>query len=155
MANHLRYLLPLALLIVTSSPLHSEIGSTRDECIARYGKPERDAIKESGLLFFRKDGLCTIAHFEKGRCDVLSIFSCNEVTGLPEELGSLLLREGGGTTWQPLARFSINQVWNSTDKKSFAIYDTMRHKLVIMTRAAYSREIRARHDAQIGGKPTP
>ena len=38
------------------------------------------------------------------------------------------------------SEFGINGVWNSSDNKSFAIYDTMRHKLVIMARASYKRE---------------
>jgi hypothetical protein len=50
------------------------------------------------------------------------------------------MSEGGNVTWTPSGRFSINRVWNSSDGKSFAVYDTMRHKLVIMTRAAYKRE---------------
>ena len=74
--------------------------------------------------------------------------------GLPGALeygkrASLLKSEGGGAEWKPLGRVSINEVWNSSDKKSFAIYDTMRHKLMIMTRAAYEREKKA-HEAQAG-----
>ena len=113
--------------------------------MARYGKPERDALKESGLLCFRKDGICTIAHFYKGKCDVLSIFSENEESGLPVELPadriqSLLRSEGGSPDWIPSPRFSINGVWRTPDGVTFAIYDTMRHKLAIMTHDAYRRE---------------
>jgi len=121
------------------------IGETPEQSVSRYGKPERDAMKESGLLCFRKGDLCTIAHFHGGMCDALSLFSDHESLGLPEDLGEerirmLLHDEGGGVIWSPVGRFSINRVWNSSDGKSFAIYDTMRHKLVMMTREAYRRE---------------
>jgi len=105
-------------------------------------------MKESGLLYFRKEPLCFIAHFYQGRCDVLSIFSSKEMMGVHEELGedrlSSLLKiegsQGGVLDWIPVARISMNGVWNASDNSSFAIYDTMRHKLVIMTRGAYGRE---------------
>ena len=135
----------LTILLILGSLLHSQLLSTEQQCIARYGQPERNAMKERGLLFFHQDSLNYIAHFFKGRCDTLSIFSEKNEIGLPVELnqeliGRLLQSEGGGAAWSPVARFTINGVWNSSDNKSFAIYDTMRHKLVIMTRASYGRE---------------
>jgi hypothetical protein len=145
--------LPFALLILSATILHAEIGATQQECIARYGKPERDSLKEGGLLYFRRDGLCTIAHFYRGSCDMLSIFSSAEQMGFPEELSgekiaALLKSEGNSAEWNAVPRFSINGVWNSGDYKSFAIYDTMRHKLVIMTHDAYSREEKAKKTSQ-------
>ncbi len=150
----------LFLLLISGALAHAQMGATSEQCIARYGKPERDAMKESGLLCFRNAGFCAIAHFDQGHCDVLSIFSPNEMMGLPEELSeepltSLLQSEGGGAGWKQVGRFSINSVWNSSDNKSFAIYDTMRHKLVIMTRAAYSREKKARMQALAEQKKEP
>lgn len=138
-------ILPFLLVMLSVAALRAEIGATQEECIARYGKPERDAMKESGLLCFRREPLCYIAHFYQGRCDVLSIFSSQAEMGFPvglgdEQISSLLKREGGSPAWNPAPRFSINGVWNSADYKSFAIYDTMRHKLAIMTHAAYKRE---------------
>ena len=135
----------LMILMIEGNLLHAQLGNTEQQCIARYGQPERNAMKESGLLFFHKDSLNYIAHFFKGRCDVLSIFYEKNEAGLPVELdqdliSKLLQSEGGGSGWTPVARFTINGVWNSSDNKSFAIYDTMRHKLVIMTRASYKRE---------------
>lgn len=150
----------LLLMLCSGTLLHAQMGATSEQCIARYGKPERDAMKESGLLFFRNSGICAIAHFEQGHCDVLSLFSSNEMMGLPEELSeerltSLLQSEGGGALWKKVGRFSINTVWNSSDNKSFAIYDTMRHKLVMMTRAAYSREKKTRIQALAEQKKEP
>lgn len=147
-----RLIIALLFIIPTTAPLHAEIGATPEQSVARYGKPEREALKETSLLYFRQNGLCTIAHFDQGQCDILSIFSSNELMGLPEAIeygkrASLLKSEGGGAEWKPLGRVSFNEVWNSSDKKSFAIYDTMRHKLIIMTRAAYAREKKA-HEAQ-------
>jgi len=127
------------------SLLRAEIGATQEQCLARYGKPERDALKQSGLLYFRKDGICTIAHFYKGTCDVLSLFSDKTESGVPVDLPadrirSLLKSEGGSPDWSAAGCYSINGVWNTPDGKSFAIYDTMRHKLAIMTHDAYVRE---------------
>ena len=72
--------------------------------------------------------------------------------GLPKDLGeerikSLLHSEGGDLGWNPLPGFTINGVWDSENGKIFAIYDTMRHKLVIMTREAYRREKEAKKKA--------
>ena len=150
----------LCMMVTSCALAHAQMGATSEQCIARYGKPERDAMKESGLLCFRNTGFCAIAHFDQGHCDVLSIFSPNEMMGLPEELNeerltSLLQSEGGGTGWKQIGRFSINTVWNSSDNKSFAIYDTMRHKLVIMTRAAYLREKQARKQALAEQRKVP
>jgi hypothetical protein len=145
----MKFSLILALIFFPMGLLFGGIGSTPQECIARYGKPERDAMHESGLLYFRRDGLCSIAHFYQGYCDVLSIFSSDEMMGFPESLSdekvaSLLKSEGGSPVWNPVPRFSINGIWNSADYKSFAVYDTMRHKLVIMTHEAYVREKKAK-----------
>jgi len=98
--------------------------------------------------FFTPEGECKFclnALHPFSRINLLSIFSEKNEAGLPVELdqdliSKLLQSEGGGSGWTPVARFTINGVWNSSDNKSFAIYDTMRHKLVIMTRASYKRE---------------
>lgn len=140
--------------------LEAAMGDTTSQSIVRYGKPERDALRQSGLLCFRKGNLCVIAHFHGGTCDVLSLFSAENDMGLPRDLGEdrirqLLRSEGGNSTWEPLSGFTINAVWDSADGKNFAIYDTMRHKLVIMTRDAYHREKeekkKAVSDAMSGG----
>lgn len=130
----------------------ASMGDTPAQSTARYGKPERETMRESGLLYFRKGDLCVISHFYQGRCDVLSLFSATDDLGLPkrlepDQIKSLLLSEGGDIGWQPLPGFTINEVWDSKDGKIFAIYDTMRHKLVIMTREAYRREKEAKRDA--------
>ena len=138
-------LMLLGSLTFWGSSLRAEIGATQEQCIARYGKPERDALKESGLLYFRKNGMCAIAHFYMGKCDVLSLFSDKEESGVPENLPadriqSLLKSEGASSDWSPAGCYSINGVWNTADGKSFAVYDTMRHKLAVMTHEAYVRE---------------
>lgn len=149
---------PLILLLAfLCTSLRAEIGATQEQCIARYGKPERDALKVSGLLYFRKDGICTIVHFYKGKCDVLSIFSDKAESGVPEDLSadriqSLMRSEGSSPDWSPAGCYSINGVWNTSDGKSFAIYDTMRHKLAIMTHEAYVREKKAVAKAHSGLK---
>jgi hypothetical protein len=135
--------------------VNAALGESPAGSIARYGKPERDSLKQSGLLCFRKGDLCVIAHFHGGKCDVLSIFSSEDDMGLPKDLGgdrikSLLRSEGGDAGWQPLPGFTINGIWDSADGRIFAIYDTMRHKLVIMTREAYRREKEARKAAVSG-----
>lgn len=150
----LRFLFLLLLLaILPSSLLHAEIGATPQQCISHYGTPERDALKERAMLYFRKSGLCTIAHFYQEHCDLLSIFSEKESMGFPEELSderitSLLKSEGGFSEWIAAPRFTINGVWRTPDGKLIAVYDTMRHKLVIMTHAAYVREQRAKKALQ-------
>jgi hypothetical protein len=146
-------LLPVLLLLLGACPpLRAGLGESQDQSRGRYGKPVREALETSGLLYFEKDGLCYIAHFHKGQCDVLSIFLAKEEFGFPvalpqERVEGLLVSEGGGKGWEPLPGTTINRVWDSPDKKSFAIYDTMRQKLVLMTREAYHREKEARKTA--------
>ena len=135
-----------------SLPMRAELGGTKEQCVGHYGKPARDALETNGLLYFEKEGMCTIAHFHKGKCDVLSIFLAKEEFGFPvalppERIEALLVSEGGGKGWEPLPGTTINRVWDSPDKNSFAIYDTMRQKLVLMTREAYHREKVARKTA--------
>jgi len=132
------------LAILSIQPLEARIN---DDCAAsgaRYGQPVQDSLKESGLLYYRKDGLCLIAHFFSGRCDVLSIFSEKQFEGVPDSLSenkiTSLLDQEGGAGWHRVPRLSMNDVWGSLDDRLFAIYDTMRHKLVIMTRESYARE---------------
>jgi len=142
----------LLLLLLACRPLQAGLGESKDQTLARYGKPVRDALETSGLLYFEKDGLCYISHFHKGKCDVLSIFLAKEEFGFPvalspERIEALLISEGGGKGWEPLPGTTINRVWDSPDKNSFAIYDTMRQKLVLMTREAYHREKDARKTA--------
>jgi len=143
----------------STGPLLAMMGDTPEQSVVRYGKPERDAMRQSGLLCFRKDGLCVIAHYHGGRCDVLSLFSSEEEFGFPKELGDdrihgLLRHEGGDAGWEALPGFTINKVWDSADGRMFAIYDTMRHKLVIMSREAYRREKEAKKEAQKETRPT-
>lgn len=141
----MRVILPCFLMLLAGVPMaRAQIGATPVESAARYGRPEREAFHERGLLYFRKDGLCRIAHFHEGRCDVLSIFSGKTEMGLAEDLGDqridqLLAEEGGAREWS-LTRYAINGLWKSRDGNCIAIYDTMRHKLVIMTRDAYNRD---------------
>ena len=132
------------LTILSIQPLEARIDDDCAASAARYGKPVQDSLKESGLLYYRKDGLCLIAHFFSGRCDVMSIFSEKQFEGVPESLPeeklTLLLNREGGAGWRRVPRLSMNDVWGSIDGRLFAIYDTMRHKLVIMTRSSYTRE---------------
>ena len=142
-----RVLVVLAALLLAILSIQSLEARINDDCAAsaaRYGQPVQDSLKESGLLYYRKDGLCLIAHFFSGRCDVMSIFSEKQFEGVPESLPEeklmhLLNREGGGE-WRRVPRLSMNDVWGSVDGRLFAIYETMRHKLVIMTRGSYARE---------------
>ena len=124
--------------------LQAQIAASSEQSMALYGRPERDGMKTSGLLYFRKDGLCRIAHFQNDHCDVLSIFSEKMHMGVAQELSDekieQILRKEGGTDEWVFSRYAINGLWKSRDGSTFAIYDTMRHKLVIMTEAAYKRE---------------
>lgn len=152
--KHLLIAISLAALSFTA---HARIGESVAETVHRYGNPERDSLKTSGLLYFRKDNLCYITHFDRGHCDVISIFSGHDVMGFPDQLGDevlyrLLREDGGAGEWEMAPGFTINGVWNSKDGRSFAIYDTMRHKLVIMTRDAYLREKSAKEKA-LGSPP--
>ena len=145
--NFLPYLRALVLLVCSSGVVAAQIDSTPQEGIGRYGAPVRNELSGPGLLYFQNQGLCTICHYFRGRCDMVSIFSATSEAGVPEglreeKIAQLLASEGNRALWE-MDRFTINQHWNSKDGKEFAIYDTMRHKLVIMTKAAYRRETKS------------
>jgi hypothetical protein len=142
-------MLPLVLLLLlcSSGSATAQINATPKQSIALYGAPVRNELSSTGLLYFRDQGTCTICHYFQGRCDILSIFSVISEAGVPESLSDdriaqLLGSQGNGAIWE-MDRFTINKHWNSKDKNDLAIYDTMRHKLVIMTKAAYGREMKA------------
>jgi len=103
-------------------------------------------VKKSGdLTYYHKPPYFFIAHQFRGVCDQISIFSDQEQQGIPlpiadQQLALMLGEYGGESEWKPVNRLSINQVWNSKTGRSFAIYDTMRNKLVMMTRDSYRRE---------------
>lgn len=141
------YLLPLLFLVFSSGVAIAQLDSTPQQSITRYGSPVRNELAGSGLLYFQNQGRCIICHYFRGRCDMISIFSATSEAGVPESLNKecitqLLDSEGNGAVWE-MDRFTINQHWNSKDGRNFAIYDTMRHKLVLMTKAAYLREAKA------------
>ena len=143
----LPYLFPLVLLICSSVDAAAQINATPEQSIASYGSPVRNELSGPGLLYFQHQGLCMICHYFRGRCDMISIFSATSEAGVPESLGEekivqLLDSKGNKSIWE-MDRYTINKHWNSKDGRNFAIYDTMRHKLVIMTKAAYLREAKS------------
>lgn len=132
--------------MVSSNSVSAQLGASGGQLSKLLGNP----VKQSGdFLYYHKAPNNIVAHFHKGACDQICIFSDSENQGLPvamtdNELQVHLRDFGGGMTWAPLERFSMNRLWNSGDGKCFAIYETMYHKLVLMTRVAYRREKGAR-----------
>ena len=143
----MRRLFHISLLLCSVGLLRGQMDATPQQSIARYGTPERDELSRQTLLYFRSHGACYICHYFNGRCDVISIFSGTSEAGVPEGLDEgritqLLDSEVSGAFWKP-DRYTINRRWNSSDGKYLAIYDTMRHKLVVMSKSAYARENKA------------
>lgn len=120
----------------------ARLGASEEQLGRLLGAP----VKKSGdLIYYHKPPRNLIAHFYHGACDQICIFSDKETQGFPvalthDEIQNLLRDFGGGGDWSPVGRLSMNRVWNSRDGRSFAIYETMHNKLVIMTRDAYRRE---------------
>lgn len=125
-----------------AAPAYAQLGASDQQMVALLGNP----LKTSGeMVYYHKAPISITAHFFHHNCDQICVYSDQESLGLPDpfsesDLDKYLLELGGGRKWSPVGRASINRVWNSTDRRCFAIYDTMRNKLVIMTREAYSRE---------------
>ena len=123
--------------------MRAQIGADYSKMTNLYGAPVKEDPKK-GLLYFSTPKFNRIAHFFDGKCDTISTFSDQTEIGFPvsltdDQIMGFLKDESKGKEWLPVSRASINKVWNSPDMKSFAIYDTMRHKLVIMSRDAYKR----------------
>ena len=143
--THLGMLLGVMWLFA-AGPAYAQLGASDQQMLRLLGKP----IKTSGeMVTYHKSPISITAHFFHHTCDQICVYSDQESLGLPDslsesDLDKYLLEFGGGRRWSPVGRASINRVWNSTDQRCFAIYDTMRNKLVIMTRDAYSRERRAK-----------
>lgn len=128
--------------LVEASRASARLGASEEQ----LGRLLRTPVKKSGdLIYYHKPPRNLIAHFYNGACDQICIFSDKETQGFPvaltdDEIQNLLRDFGGGVDWSPVGRLSMNRVWNSRDGRSFAIYETMHNKLVIMTRDAYRRE---------------
>lgn len=120
----------------------AQLGASEEGLSRLLGKP----VKKSGhLCYYHRAPNNFVAHLHKGVCDQICIFSDKEAQGFPvaltdDELGNLLRDFGGGNEWLEVGRLSLNRVWNSRNGTSFAIYETMHNKLVMMTRDAYRRE---------------
>lgn len=125
--------------------------------VARIEKLLGPPVKKSGnLIYYHKSPYFYITHVHGGTCDQICVFLDRESQGLPlpltdDEIQYLLSNLGGKVSWSPVARFSINRVWNSRDGKCFAIYETMYNKLVLSTRDAYRRE-RKKDTENVKGK---
>jgi len=132
----------LAVVLCLESPASAQLGASEDQMQRMLGKP----CKKSGdLIHYLKPPYHAVVHMFHGECDQICIFSATESGGFPNALGDgdideILRVYGAGMTWVPVGRLSMNRVWNSGDGKSFAIYETMYNKLVLMTRASYRRE---------------
>jgi hypothetical protein len=142
---HLGLLLAVMWLFAASQA-HAQLGASDQQMLRLLGNP----IKTSGeMVNYHKSPIIITAHFFHHTCDQICVYSDQESQGLPaplseSDLDKYLLEFGGGRRWSPVGRASINLVWNSTDQRCFAIYDTMRNKLVMMTRESYSRERHAK-----------
>lgn len=134
-------LVAVACMIETNSA-SAQLGASEELLGRLLGNP----VKKSGdLIYYHKPPRNLVAHMYRGACDQICIFSDKELQGFPvaltdDEIQSLLRDFGGGMDWFPVGRLSMNRVWNSRDGRSFAIYETMHNKLVMMTRDAYRRE---------------
>lgn len=127
---------------IAANSASAQLGASEEQLGRLLGTP----VKKSGdLIYYHKPPRNLVAHFYHGACDQICIFSDKEIQGFPvaltdDEIQSLLRDFGGGMDWFPVGRLSMNRVWNSGDGRSFAIYETMHNKLVMMTRDAYRRE---------------
>ena len=128
--------------LLAASSASAQLGASEEQLGRLLGNP----VKKSGdLIYYHKPPRNMVAHMYHGACDQICIFSDKESQGFPvaltdDEIQNLLRDFGGGIDWLPVSRLSLNQVWNSRNGRSFAIYETMHNKLVMMTRDAYRRE---------------
>jgi hypothetical protein len=128
--------------MIAANSASAQLGASEEQLGILLGTP----VKKSGdLIYYHKSPRNLVAHMYRGACDQICIFSDKETQGFPvaltdEEIQSLLRDFGGGMDWLPVSRLSLNRVWNSRNGRSFAIYETMHNKLVMMTRDAYRRE---------------
>lgn len=132
------------------APAFGRMGETVGECRGRYGKEIKVEESISGMGFF-KAGYMILAYFDEGRVGMLNIFhpSVDQISGsrpviTEEEIDTFLKENGSGSEWVEREDFDpVNRTWDSKDGKKLAIYDTMKHKLVIAT-----LEYRAKMDAK-------
>lgn len=141
----IRVILPMLVAVtcmIAANSASAQLGASEEQLGRFLGTP----VKKSGdLIYYHKSPRNLVAHMYHGACDQICIFSDKESQGFPvaltdDEIQNLLRDFGGGMVWFPVSRVSLNRVWNSRDGRSFAIYETMHNKLVMMTRDAYCRE---------------
>jgi hypothetical protein len=128
--------------VFATNSASAQLGASEERLGRLLGNPVK---KTEGLIYYHKPPRNLVVHMYHGACDQICIFSDKESQGFPvvltdDEIQNLLRDFGGGMDWLPVSRVSLNRVWNSRDGRSFAIYETMHNKLVMMTRDAYRRE---------------
>ena len=131
----MKTILTLIMLALCASA-QARIGETVDECVKRYGKPEK--YDEAAKAFIcNKDGVLILLWFTEGKCCKIVLVKQRDKNNLPEffsevELETLLAANGEG--WQKI-KTGLTTSWQNADGSRLAQYSSLDGSLVLMTRA--------------------
>jgi hypothetical protein len=125
--------LPLTLLICSAfvQPAAARVGETETQCIARYGKPLRQASGEPGrsdkVAWFRKSAFDLCVLFDKGRA-VSVTYTRTPKLGrkaaiTPAEQTSLMRANSGSKSWRELRATKADDRYETFDRKMGARYN--------------------------------
>lgn len=130
----------LAFFFALMVPAFARLGETVDECRTRYGK-ESSVDEKLSMMEFRKAGFRLMITFDAGRAAYMFINhdpTNDFIPTNPEitdaEIETLLKSNGGGSEWVERKDFDmISKTWDTKDGKRIAIYDTLKHNIMIVS----------------------
>lgn len=142
----------LAALILLTLPASARLGETKDQCIARYGKP--DAISDADATVFKKNEFFIIIRFFEGSADSINIrkFDSPASTRFGKlsdiEIKTLLEANGGGKKWVELDALGMSRQWKTQDENLSAWYSVMKGDLTVATKENLERNAKRMADEQ-------
>ena len=114
-SSRMKALLLLPALLLPALPCLARLGETRDQCIARYGKPYGG---DENQLIFEKEGIQIVVDFYKGRADYLAFANvyapgtrAKPLTA--EEVSQLLEKNRGNETWFAKPASDGRKIWTA------------------------------------------
>jgi hypothetical protein len=124
-------------------PIQARLGETLEECIKRYGEPTGRA-EEDTIVSFNKGEFAITILFVAGKAEWIVLMKPGSVFAekLTEtEIKTLLEANGSGLKWTEakVSSIAFARVWATPKRERGAYYETLEHKLNIMTGVGRTR----------------
>jgi hypothetical protein len=125
--------------VYMARPVLARLGETEEECIKRYGEPQKE--DENGSYFLAA-GMMVVVKFHDGKCTRIVYMKRESFEALSDvEIETLLKANGGEREWKERKVLSVDRHWETIDGSLFAQYDTFTPSLYILTKEERKRYI--------------